>query len=275
MVTKKVVSLFVFRALIFVGLMLTNVNSYAGGEFSGGETREIRKLKKRFKEMGSLEAFNYKEFDKRIPKIRLPGASSSYQANSSLCIDGNTLQTVQPVEDCYEWTVELKEKEFGKSVIIFSNIFRAQKKLESNGKKLTCTAKDYDYIVVPLQRLETECLVWRVNRKGNRSPVEFTGTYAKKDAEAYAEESSSARGTAYCLPEDMGEVTKVISSTYKITFYKKAKRKNKFNEKLRVGEKIFKFSNCQRFERDPDDLIAPTGGELSGGGGQKQEVKKK
>ena len=260
MVMGRVKAILIITIALFIVL-----SSHAGGELSGGN---ILQIKSYFKSFSPGEAYLSKEFDKRVPNIYMPGTSTWYNASNSLCLDGNTLQTVHPDEDCYEWKVELQTSEYGKKYATFTNLSMARRKADGkNGRgKPICIGADYDYIVVPLQRTEIDCLRWRVD-KVTGAPRIFEGNNKKRAAERYAEESRRAKGKAYCLDEDMGPVTRTVSSSYKVTFYAKPKSsKDKYDSSLKIGEHTFRFSNCDRFaDRDPKNLIVPTGGELSGG----------
>lgn len=140
-----------FKTIIGLALLLAltpNNFSFAAGEFSGGS---IIKL---FESMSPEEAYESSKFRKRVWNKHMPGTSTWYKPSTSLCIEGDTLQTVQPrIARCDEWAVELKNREFGKNYALFTSLSRANKKAESDNAigKPICIRGKYQYARKDLQ----------------------------------------------------------------------------------------------------------------------------
>ena len=196
------------------------------------------KAEKLFDGMSASEAAASNKFSKRSWNQNMPGTSTWFSP-SSLCLEGNTLNTVNPVEVCTEWTLDLKNTSFGKKTKTFTNKSMANRAEDSSNAKgkLYCTDSFYKEVSTPLNWTEEGCVLWGVKTESNSVK---TFKY-ESQADRYADDSSKAKGNPFCM--EAGMVSKSVSSTYKMDFYRKT-ASNKYDGDKFLGTHTYSYQSC-------------------------------
>ena len=239
------------KKLGFLFVILFSVNVFAGGEFGGtGDAREL------FRDLDPVEAYYYHGFTKKIYNINLPGTSTSYKPNSSLCIDGDVVRTTRPKLKCELFRVPLRTREFGEKFADFRRERDAERKAKSdNGRgKYECIKGEHYYPSIPISYDEFTCTLWEVERHDSHRPEQFK---SKRRAEDYADENSHARGRPKCVRE--GWVSRSMRTTFQVEFYADPK------ERSHLGAHKYLIPKCTKEGEKP---VIEASGEFSGTGFQ-------
>ena len=84
--------------------------------------------------MDPIEAFHSNKFHKRVWNRKFPN-SNLWLKPTSLCVFTNTVQTREPLKQCEEWQVNLKERKFGKDRLFFDSFAAASRQAEKSNSR--------------------------------------------------------------------------------------------------------------------------------------------
>ncbi len=221
------------KQLILVITVLFSLSVYADSDRYQDRAQAL------FNSMTATEAYSANEFSKKMSNIHIPGTGTWYSPRN-LCTTGNTIQTTSAREVCTEWTVNLRESEYGKYTAVFSSYHRAKDKAEgSNGKGRPMCSNSYSKIMsAPLVSMVEKCVLWGVKRHDDDTRT-FTSLAR---ARRFADESSSARGSEFCMQEGM--VKQTISTTFKVDFYRKTAH-DRYDRSKFVGSHRYRLASCR------------------------------
>ncbi len=222
------------KLLITLLTVLISLNAYAKKD----DDKQNR-AQRLFDSMTAEEAMASNKFTKRGWNINIPGTSTWYSP-SGLCLTHDSIQTTTPRTFCTEWTVNLDEAEFGRYTAVFSSYSRAKRKAEgSNGKgKPYCTDSFEKIVSAPRVSMVERCVAWGVKLEDSSKIKRFS---TRSQARRYAENSSKARGSEFCMEEGM--VKRVVPTTYKVDFYRKTAH-DRYDRKKLLGRHIYPIQSC-------------------------------
>ncbi len=199
-----------------------------------------------FDSMTATQAYASNQFTKRHWNRNLPG-TSTWMGPSNICISGNTIKTVQPLEICTEWQVNLKESSFGKMYKSFSSQGRANDYAEesSNARgSAYCVSSYKNYYSHPINWQERGCVLWEVKRD-DYGPKTFK---SEARADRYADENSGAKGSPYCVQE--GLISYSFNTTFKVDFFRKTAH-DRFASDKKVGSHTYTYQSCANDDLTP------------------------
>ncbi len=201
---------------------------------------------KLFDSMTPAQAIASKKFSQRAWNRNLPG-TSTWMGPGNICINGGNIETVKPMTVCNEWRVDLKDSKFGKSYKTFTSRSRARNYADesSNAKGSEyCSDSELNYYSHPINWQVQTCVKWAVKVE-NGSTKTFT---SEAKADNYAEESSNAKGQAYCIQE--GIVNKSFNTVFKVDFFRKTAH-DKYDSKKFLGSHKYTYQSCTMQDLTP------------------------
>lgn len=238
------------KTLIVLVALLVGATSIASP--SSSEIRQDRlqkRAQKLFDSMSPAEALantkGLNKFSTRKWNQYMPGTSTWF-GPGSLCLDGDTINTVKPVEVCTEWSVEYK---YGfKDPKVFKSRVSAEKFADSDDAKgkAFCSDSYLKEVSIPLNYTVQGCVKWQVKttRFGYRKYKTFT---SKASAERFADSSSIADGSPKCVEE--GTINKSMPTMYKVDFYRNTRNDDKDTY---LGSYKYMYQSC-----DAADALPP------------------
>lgn len=107
----------------------------------------------KFKAMSAQEAFA-SGFKQRIMDVQMPG-TSTWVKPTGLCIQGNTVRTVDPIGYCVQWTGKNDDGKF----VTVDTYWEAKNVFSAHPASL-CSAQVYQILSTPIRYAATKCTMW-------------------------------------------------------------------------------------------------------------------
>ena len=214
------------KLMIAIAVLLTSINLFADSD-------SAQKLaQRRFDNMTADEAFDSNKFRTRVWNINMPGTSTWFKPSTSLCINGDTVQTVGPIKVCTLWSAK-KDGDV--------KTFTSKHKAEDYGNNVKCVDSVSKVYSTPINYSYEGCVQWAVKLKDGFPKVKYFNY--KSQAMNFAEDSSNAQGNAFCSQE--GTIHKTMATTYVMEFYRKVAGIN-YDDDLYLGEHTYPIASCDQ-----------------------------
>ena len=192
-----------------------------------------------FDSMSADEAMNSNKFTKRIWNINLPGTSTWFKP-TGLCLTNDKIQTTREIKICTEWSVDLKDREFGRDTAVFDTYGAASRKADSSNARGNAYCSDSFSSIISGDRTRVlqKCVLWGVKMENSARIKEFR---SRVRAEDYADNSSKARGDAFCI--NKGLVKSTAPTTFRVDFYRKTSG-DRYADKKYLGRHVYPIQMC-------------------------------
>ena len=171
---------------------------------------------KAFDNMTAEEAFDSNKFKTRVFNIQMPGTSTWFKPSTSLCINGDSVQTTYAFKTCTLWSA----KDDGDT-----KTFKSKSKAEDWGSSVTCVASTSQIYSTPINYTVNQCVLWSAKDDGETKV--FKSKYKAEDW------GSSVK----CVEKAM--VAKRMPTSYKMEFYR-----NKVENDRYLGSHVYPIAQC-------------------------------
>ena len=176
----------------------------------------------KFDAMSAQEAWN-SDFVKHIMNPQMPG-TSTWVKPTGLCIDGNTVRTVNAIGYCVQWTGKDKDGD----VRTFDNYLQAKSILKGNIND-KCSAKDFRILSTPIQYAAEKCTLW--SAKGGDDDNWKVKTFSSQSA---ADDYGS---NVTCV--NVVKYTATFPTTFKVEYYR-----NRVENDRYLGSHTYGIGRC-------------------------------
>lgn len=204
------------KTLMVISALLMAVNVFA----KHNEEDSYQEAKKLFKSMSATEALMSGEFEEQFWNKLVPGTSTWY-GPTNLCINGERIETINPVTFCTQWSLKYETKTGKKAVMNFEYKGQASRFAEKSkdiGKEY-CSLKEKKIASGPMKYQVRGCVLWSKKNKDG-------------DKKYYTKEVDGSRCAEY------GMINKGVSPYFQVRFYADRDREDF------LGTHRYRVPNC-------------------------------